>query len=117
MTSSADYDDYKAGTKYPIFNGERENWKFYKKMMQSYLARVGLGELLQKAVGEKILKDGATPVGSDEDKEEALKLRKANRKAAGILLSSLDYKTSKGQVAFSIVERFHDENDGYAGGH
>ena len=32
--------------KYPTFDGKDESWPFYKKKMESYLARLDLSELL-----------------------------------------------------------------------
>ena len=39
-----------------------------------------------------------------------------NQKAAGILLNSIVTDTEKGQSVFYLVEKFHNTQDGYAGG-
>ena len=45
------------GTKAPTFDGKNESWPFFKKKMESHLARLGLSELLDKNNKDKIPKD------------------------------------------------------------
>ena len=104
-------------SKVPTFDGERDSWTFYKKKMESYLARKDLALLLQETVGSTVEKDDAvidllTDAGKKKDE-----LRAKNRKAAGILLDSIDTTTSRGKAAFHLIEKFHDVDSGYAGGH
>ena len=40
-----------------------------------------------------------------------------NRKAAGALLNAINETTEEGKAAFFLIERFHDAESGYAGGH
>ena len=37
-------------SKLPVFDGDKENWTFYKKKMESYIARLDLGELLAAGI-------------------------------------------------------------------
>ena len=104
-------------SKIPTFDGERESWTFYKKKMESYLARKDLGHLLQSAVGSTIEKDSATLALSTDDGKQKEKLRVENRKAAGIILDSIVTTTSRGKAAFHLIEKFHSVDSGYAGGH
>ena len=65
--------------KCPTFNGKDENWPFFKKKMESYLARIDVAELLSG--------DVEIPLDSDtDDDEDALeeinRIRMKNRKAA-----------------------------------
>ena len=42
-------DEYKVSeTKVPMFDGKMENWPFFRKKMESYLARLNLSEVLTK---------------------------------------------------------------------
>ena len=45
------------GMKIPHFDGTKEKWPFYKKKMVSYIARLGLEELLDDSAREIVLKD------------------------------------------------------------
>ena len=47
-----------AGTKVPVFDGEIENWPYFKTKMASYLARLDLSDLLSNK-GKNIEKDSA----------------------------------------------------------
>ena len=85
--------------------------------MESHLARLGLGELLVETTGGTILKDTDTATGTDDEKKEKERLRKANRKAAGILLNSISIDTKDGQADFQLIEKWHNAKDGYVGGH
>ena len=98
----------------PKFDGQPSNWNYYKKKMESYLA--GL-ELIY-------LKSDTVTIRADDYEWEAtvdaaLRAReetdqRKNRKAAGLLLSSIDTRTKEGQAAFDVIEGFHE--DPYAGG-
>ena len=100
--------------KYPTFDGKDESWPFYKKKMESYLARLDLSELLLPTT--VIERDGVVnPDATAQAKIELL--QKKNRKAAGALLSSIDDSTEKGKAAFFLIEKFHNVDDGYAGGY
>ena len=44
-------------------------------------------------------------------------LQKKNWKVAGILLNSVITTKAKGQLAFYLIEKFHNVSDGFAGGH
>ena len=114
---SSDYEEKDYVSKVPVFDGDKENWPFYKKKMESYIARSDLGELLDKTTGESVLEDGDT-LSSDADTAKAQKeLQKKNRKAAGILLNSITTTDAKGQSAFYLIEKFHNAAVGFTGGH
>ena len=100
--------------KHPTFDGTDENWPFYRKKMESYLARLDLTDLL---VGTAVIPEDSDAGSSDAEKKEFAELKKKNRKAAGTLLNSIDSKTEKGKAAFYLVEKFHNADDGHAGGH
>ena len=100
--------------KHPTFDGADENWPFYRKKMESYLARLDLTDLL---VGTTVIPEDSDAGSSDAEKKEFAELKKKNRKAAGTLLNSIDSKTEKGKAAFYLVEKFHNADDGHAGGH
>ena len=53
---------------------------------------------------------------TDEEKEEVKRIQKMNQKAAGILLNSILTETEKGQSVFYLIEKFHDAQEGFAGG-
>ena len=81
-------------SKVPTFDGERDSWTFYKKKMESYLARKDLGHLLQPAVGGTIERDDATVALATDVRKQKEKLRVENRKAAGIILDSISTTTN-----------------------
>ena len=101
--------------KYPTFDGKDKNWPFYKKKMESHLARMDLSELLGDSA-KQIPKDDAVDTDAKVQKEID-ELRKKNRKAAGILLNSIVCGDEKGKAAFFLIERYHNAADGYAGGY
>ena len=70
-----------------------------------------------ETTGGTILKDSDTATGTDDEKKEKERLRKANRKAAGILLNSISINTKEGQADFQLIEKWHNAKDGCAGGH
>jgi hypothetical protein len=39
--STADYEYKILDTRVPMFDGEKENWPFYRKKLESYIARLG----------------------------------------------------------------------------
>ena len=110
-------DTERSGARAPRFDGTTEKWRYFKKQMESHLARLGLGELLVETTGGTILKDTDTTTGTDDEKKEKERLRKANRKAAGILLNSISIDTKDGQADFQLIEKWHNAKDGYVGGH
>ena len=106
-----------AGTKVPVFDGSIENWPQFKTKMASYLARLNLSDLLSDK-GKDIVKDDATVSGDDANVVRAAnKLRSDNRKAGGILLNAIQTNADKGKAAFHLIEKFHNVDDGYSGGH
>ena len=110
-------DDEKVSMKVPIFTGKKKDWKFYRTKMRSYLAQKGLSELFTYT--RDIERDDKTWT-EDEKKTDAVKkayrMRSLNRKAAGILMSSIDTDTELGKSAFGLVEAFCSETNGHAGG-
>ena len=89
----------------------------YSVRFGSYLCQKDCGDLLalkdpseippdDKKWSEKELEDGAD--------DEGKRLQKMNRKACGILISSIKSDTGEGQVAFHMVEK--TMMDKYAGG-
>jgi len=100
------------------FDGDKAKWPFYKKKLESCLARSGLSELLTKKVGDAAERDNcvAPSSTSDEVKEELKRIQKMNQKAAGILLNSILTDAEKGQSVFYLIEKFHNAKAGYAGG-
>ena len=117
MSESEDYYMSK-GTRVPTFDGDKAKWPFYKKKLESYLARSGLSELFSSSVGDNVKKDSwfPPPNMSDAAKEEVKRIQKMNQKAAGILLNSILTETEKGQSVFYLIEKFHDAGAGFAGG-
>jgi len=118
MTETEEEYSSKVGTRVPTFDGDKAKWPFYKKKLESYLARSGLSELLTKKVGNAVESDDfVAPSGmSDEDAAEVKRIQKMNQKAAGILLNSILTDTEKGQSVFYLIEKFHNAKAGYAGG-
>ena len=53
--TSAEKDKKEYYLKVPSFDGDKVSWLFYKKKMESYLARLDLGGLLDKNIGESVL--------------------------------------------------------------
>ena len=108
--SSYDNDDEKTtGTKIPVFNGDPAQWKYYKMNMESYITRLGFTDLLIDGIGDTVAKDtdpdpqdGNGHVDEDAKKEQDW-LRKSNRKATGILLSSISTKNARGELAWTTV--------------
>ena len=80
-----DQNEYKtSGSKVPLFDGESKNWPFFKKKMESYIARLGMSDLLSEATGNHIpLDTDPVPAQDPAKKEHNWKMRN-NRKAAGI---------------------------------
>ena len=79
-------DTERSGARAPWFDGTTDKWRCFKKQMESHLARLGLGELLVKTTGEVILKDSGAATGTDDEKKEKERLRKANRKVTDKVL-------------------------------
>jgi len=99
----------------PTFTGEKEDWLFFKVKMESYLAQKDMVELLSYTGA--VPKDDAVPMGDTDLVELMTLIRKQNRKASGVLLSSIKTDTDRGKAAFHLVEKFIDKSDGYAAGH
>ena len=113
-----DVNEYKtSGSKVPLFDGEGKNFPFFKKKMESYLARLGLSELLVKATGGNVPKDTDAVPAQDPQRKDHLRIMRNNRKAAGILLNAILTETAKGKAAFHLIEKFHNTDEGYSGGH
>ena len=70
---------------------------------------------MDKRVGTSVLKDGEAATGTTDEKELKERIRKANKKAAGILLNSVLYHEKEGKAAFHLIEKFHDKDTGYVG--
>ena len=87
----------------PTFNGVKEDWSIYKIKMESYLTQKDCVELLSWT--DPIPKDDAVWADTNDadvkKKNDAEKqIRMQNRKAAGIVLSSIMTDTDKGKAAF-----------------
>jgi hypothetical protein len=113
----SDNEDVKYSIKVPSFDGTKDNWLFYKVKMESYLAQKDMVELL---TWDKDVPKDSTTWTNDELKDNQAKLAKKvklqNRKAAGILLGSIQTDSDSGKAAFHLVEKFMNKNEGYAGG-
>jgi len=57
MTEAEEEHSSKVGTRVPTFDSDKAKWPFYKKMLESYLARSGLSKLLTKKVGNAVQSD------------------------------------------------------------
>ena len=99
----------------PKFDGQPSSWNYYKKKMESYLA--GLELIYLKSDTVVIRTDDYEWAGTVDAAVQAKEEmdRRKNRKAAGLLLSSIDTRTKEGQAAFDVIEGYHE--DPYAGGH
>ena len=127
--SEADKDStYSARSRFPMFSGEADDWIFYRKKMESYLARNDLSDLLDESIGGTVTKDdykfpmGSAKAAPDEKvaylakKTAGEKLRKDNCKASGILVDSISLLTEKGKAAFFVVDKFHTAKGNFRGG-
>ena len=61
MMSSDNDDEKTTGTRIPMFNGDPAQWKYWKRTMESYMARLGFSELMDEDPGNMILKDKEDP--------------------------------------------------------
>jgi hypothetical protein len=102
----------------PTFSGKEKDWPFYRKKMESYLAYQDCGVLFG-AEGDDVRPDNRTwdPNENADVAEEHRSLIKKNRKAAGIILNSINVETEKGKAAFALVETYHNAQNHFAGGH
>ena len=139
-------ENMKISLKPPRFSGTKADWEYYKIAMKSYLSVSGLGEILsyegevpsdnaevqaqefQDAVGEQ--QEGAVDNQQNENQqeqndaavevpgltEEQVRIRKKNKKAAGILFASIVNSTTDGKKAISIIKP-HFSNDDITPGH
>ncbi len=110
--------DLKSTVYPPTFMGTPEDFQFYKPKVESYLAGAGLGIVLMD--GDNVQPDNhawSTDPADAVAVEEGKKLQYKNRKAAGIVLNSIDTSSKKGKQAFKLLAKFHDANTGFAGGH
>ena len=46
--------EVKTTSRIPMFDGEKDHWKYYKKKMESHLARLGLSDVLLEANKDKV---------------------------------------------------------------
>ena len=104
-------------SKCPMFDGTEGNFLFYKTKFESYLARSDLGYLLTDGVGDQVDRDDVTLESTIAEQAVRIQKRKDNRKAAGILLNSIDTTTKEGKSAFLLISKVHDAATGYAGGY
>ena len=86
-----DIEDTKYTTKVPTFGGDKKDWPYYKAKMESYLAQKDMVELLNWEADI----DRDDQLYTTEQKQDALiqkkmLVRTQNRKAAGILLGSIN---------------------------
>ena len=118
MTETEEEHSSKVGTRVPTFDGDKAKWPFYKKKLESCLARSGLSELLTKKVGAAVERDDYVAASgvSEAEKAEVKRIQKMNQKAAGILLNSILTDTEMGQSVFYLIENFHNAKEGYASG-
>ena len=110
-------EDEKIYVKAPVFNGDKKKWPVFKTKMRSYLAQKGMSDIL--TYKPTIIVDSKTYTEDDlklDSNKTKVKMRDMNRKAAGLLLSSIDTESELGESAFSIVEAYVDPDAGYAGG-
>ena len=85
--------------------------------MSSYLARLGLSDLMDEKVGDKVEKDKDTVPTDPGQKKEMQWRQRSNKKAAGILLNSILTSTDGGKAAFYLIGKFHTDENGFSGGH
>jgi len=80
MTETEEEHSSKVGTRAPTFDRDKAKWSFYKKKLESCLARSGLSELLTKKVGDPVERDDcvATSGVSDKEKAEVKRIQKMN---------------------------------------
>jgi len=118
MTETEEEHSSKVGTRVPTFDGDKAKWPFYKKKLETYLARSRLSELLTEKVGNTVERDNyvAPSSASEEVKAEVKRIQKMNEKAAGILLNLILTDTEKGQSVFYLIEKFHNAKVDCAGG-
>jgi hypothetical protein len=116
MTSEVGYS--KASYYPPTFSGKEEDWAYYRKKMESYLAYQECGVLFTEEGDNTKEDDYQWEEDIDEEEmKDNKELMKKNRKAAGIVLNSILVDSEKGKAAFAIVEAFHNPESGFAGGH
>jgi hypothetical protein len=114
--AQTNYDTTRGGFYPPKFNGKEEQWPVYKKKMESYLARDSCITLVKEEVGKDALKpDDYVPSATEKDEVE--RIQALNKKAAGVVLNSIEVETDAGMHAFYVVDKYHDIDKGYAGGH
>ena len=116
MMSSDNDDEKTTGTKIPLFNGDPTQWKYYKRNMESYMTRLGFTDLLTDGIGNAVAKDSDPDPADQAAKKKQEWLKKSNRKATGILLSSISTKNARGVLAWTIVEKTF-RMEGFKGGH
>ena len=107
-------DETRDYVKCPTFDGKDENWPFFRKKFESYLAQKDLATLLRANI---VIPDDSEVGETDAEREAISELQRKNRKAAGVLLNSINSDTTAGQAAFYLVERYHNLESGYVGGH
>ena len=105
----------------PTFNGLETEFAYFEKKMESYLAGLELIYLV-KEKGKEIPKDDDDLTNTKDGQTKAeltelVKLRDDNRRAAGIVLNSIETKSPEGVSAFNVVAHYHDGETGYQGGH
>ena len=100
MSTSAVYEE-SSSSKAPTFDGKVANWQYYKVKMESYLARLDLSEMLDPST---VIAQDAHGETDDAKKKAIELLQKKNRKAAGILLNSIDMKSCNSKSNRSIVD-------------
>ena len=102
--------------KYPMFK-KKSDWRYYKAKMLSYLMQKDCVEITEYSALVPINSQNwsADQKKDGTEKRETL-LRLQNRKAVGLLLSSIDTETDHGKEAFEIVENTMNKDVGYSGG-
>ena len=101
----------------PVFKAQNaKSFDIYKVKMRSYLAGTASCQALFES-GAVVEKDDASLSGkTDVEKKEITDLQALNRKAAGLLLSSIDTETPEGQSAFNLIQKYYAPGNGYSAG-
>ena len=77
-----------------------------------------MSELFKESIGNNVEKDDDVVLTTDteEMKAEVNQIQRMNQKAADTLLNSTLTDAEKGQSVFCLIEKFHNAQEGFAGG-
>ena len=104
----------------PTFDGDKEQWRYFRPKMESYLSRMGMGSLLSEDPGDKVKPDDhvwSTDAAQAENVKKGKELQALNCRAAGTLLNCIVTTTKQGQAVFDLLAKHHNAKKGFVGGH